>query len=189
MRRLISISGLLVLYILFTAKSCENGQEDVIAREEAVSIAVKDSIGSSFASDTLRNSALRAFEETARLKLLDLGDYLGILSDSSTSEVFKTKVGEMITELFISQDVKEKVSFSVGLVFDSVMVNNHLQRKNDTLYSGTLRFQIQCKPDVTANPQEMIVGYKIIDIFVVRREKIFGDKSLKVWSVALGDLH
>ncbi len=213
MRRLISISGLLVLYILFTAKSCENGQEDVIAREDSLAAAVRDSITSAFSSDALSNQALRAFEETARLKLLDLGDFLGILSDSSTSDVFKTKVGQMISELFISRDVSLQFSspgclkkdepftkqlriagmnhakWPVGIVFDSVIVKNRLKRANDSLFSGTLRFQIQCKPDVTANPQEMIVGYKIIDIFVVRREKIFGDKSLKVWSVALGDLH
>jgi hypothetical protein len=212
MRSFFKISALVLLYFLSTAKSCDNSEQDNAMREEAQAASAKDSITDAFASDTLTSSALRAFEATARLKLYDLDDYLGILSDSTTSEVFKTKVGEMIAELFISRDIQiqlsypgcrksnanvlrqlrlsgfERIDLSPGIMFDSVCVGKQLQRVDDTLYSGKLRTWFQCAESVTTAGKAKHGEDKIIDIFVVKREKVFGNKSFKVWTVLLGDI-
>ena len=88
MKRLFNISALILLYILFTAKSCESDEQSR-AQEEARTVAAKDSIAGAFTTDSLGNSALRAFEATAMAKIYDFGDYLKILSDTAAGGVFK----------------------------------------------------------------------------------------------------
>jgi hypothetical protein len=212
MRRPVYILLLILLYILFTAKSCDNGQEDVAAREESVAAAVKDSITSAFASDALNNQALRAFEATARLKLYDFRDYLSLLSDSTTSDVFKTKVAEMIGGLFISREVHldlscrgmvnenmnlvrhmhhtgfKNIDIPEGVLFDSVVVLRSLQKVNDTLYSGELKTGVHYKHSTATGNKMLQRDDKIVQVYLLKHEKVFGENSLKVWSVLLGDI-
>jgi len=211
MKRLFNISALILLYILFTAKSCESDEQSR-AQEEARTVAAKDSIAGAFTTDSLGNSALRAFEATAMAKIYDFGDYLKILSDTAAGGVFKAKACEMIGKLFISREVHINLSFrkgecvnetlnkqmqntgfknidiSRGIIFDSVAVSQKLQKHNDTLYEGKLRCRIHCPQSTLAGNVVFCSKDKIIHFFLVKREKTFGNNSLKVWSVLMGDV-
>lgn len=211
MKRLFNISVLILLYILFTAKSCASDEQS-LAREEALTAAEQDSITGAFTSDSLGNSALRAFEATAMSKVYDFGDYLKILADTAAGDVFKAKAGEMIGKLFISREVHINLSCGAGgklneklngqmqnagfknteisreVIFDSVTISQKLQHLNDTLYEGKLGCMIHYPISTQAGNMVFCSKDKIIHFFLVKREKTFGNNSLKVWSVLLGDM-
>jgi hypothetical protein len=212
MRKSVYILMLTLLYILFTAKSCDNQQEAVAVREDSLASAVKDSITSAFASDDLSNQTLKAFEATARLKINDFRDYLMLLSDSTTSDVFKTKVAEMIGELFISREVHldlschgmvnenknlvrqmhhagfKNIDIPEGVLFDSVVVLRPLQKLSDTLYSGELGTRIHYIRSAATGNKMLCSVDKVVQVYLVKHEKFFGNHSLKVWSILLGDI-
>ena len=213
MRRLLNISALVLIYFIFTAKSCDGDDQFRAAEEQAGVNSAKDSIAAVFTSDALSNQALRAFEATARLKMFDFRDYLNLLSDTATSDVFHAKVAGMTGELFISREVRldltcsgaangndnlnktlkksgfKHIIISPGVVFDSVTVNSPLQKVSDSLYSGTLKFRLQCE-DLNRRTGKLTPDvFRVIDIFVAKRENIFGTKSIKVWTILLGDVH
>ncbi len=213
MRRLLSISVLVLLYFIFAAKSCDGDDQFRAAEEQNQINSAKDSIADIFTSVTLSNQALLAFEATARLKMYDFRDYLKLLSDTATSDVFNAKVAGLTGELFISREVRlnlscsgaanendnlnktlkksgfKNIKISQGVVFDSVTVNSPLQKVSDSLYSGTLKFRLQCA-DLNRRTGKLTPGvFMIIDIFVAKRENIFGTKSIRVWTILLGDIH
>jgi len=208
-------SLLMLMYLVLTAKSCDNGNEFDSAREEKQVALVKDSITAAFATDSLTSSALRAFETTACQKIYDLGDYLAILSDTNTGKVFKTSVAGAIHDLFISGDVNIRLSVpgcpdgkdennafvrqlreaglknfevSPGMKFDSVVVEKMAVRANDTLYRGTLRFRVSCSQQDLGNRTTQPGRYKTGEFVVVKREKRFGKSALDVWSVRIGHI-
>jgi len=195
MRKAAYISVLVLIYLLFSAKSCDNREQADTARDEAVAKATHDSIAAVFESDTLSEEALRAFEETAGLKIYDLAEYLKILSDSNTEQGFKGKVEAMIREMFLPQNgnmdrstsVFKKMNMQAGMMIDSVKIQQPLQPVNDSLYAGQLRFTIHV---VNPHPAERKgqTREKRVEIFVLKREKKFGDNTLKVWTVLLGEI-
>jgi hypothetical protein len=195
MRKAVYILTLILLYLLFTAKSCDNEEQSDAVREEAHTKAAKDSISAAFGTDTLCAEALMAFEATARLKLYDLVDYLQILSDSTIEKGFKEKLEKMVIELFVPDDGNlELITESIknlngqgGVAVDSVKVQKSLQKVNDSLYSGHLMFFIHpLNPDLSN--KKTISSAKFVEIFVAKREKKFGNNSLKVWTVLLGEI-
>jgi len=196
MKRTVNISVLILLYLLLTAKSCTNREEADAAREEAIFKATKDSISSVFISDTLSDQTLKAFEATARIKLLDLGDYLKILADSTTDKGFKTRVKDIVSKMFISEDqnhrrINSRGIFQVlpgGVHFDSVKVQKPFERINDSLYSGKLRFLVNYPNSAKIIRNGSPKLEKTIDVYLVKREKVFGRNSMKVWTVLFGDI-
>jgi hypothetical protein len=167
MKRSLRLSALVVLYLLFSAKSCDQQEEFDGARQQRATEAAKDSIVSVFGSDTLTALTLTAFEETAKLKFADLFDYLDILSDTSAAPAFKEQAGQMARELFISE-----YSFPRFARPDSIWVMEHLHRVSDSLLTGRLGFS----PNGS-------VGF-----LALKRNKIFGTDTLKVWNVLLGEI-
>ena len=102
MKRFFMLSTLLLIYLLFSSRSCNNQEEFEAAREQKQLETSIDSISSAFSSDKLSSETLRAFEETARQRFADFVDYLAILSDTVAAPAFKENTRRMIRELFIS---------------------------------------------------------------------------------------
>jgi len=212
MRWFFKFSLLMLLYLVLTAKSCNNGDQFNSAREEKQVAMARDSITAAFATDSLTSPVLRAFEVNACQKIYDLGDYLVILSDTNTGKVFKTSVSGVIHDLFISGDVNIRLSVpgcpkgkdalvqhlretgfkqfevSPGIKFDSVQVEKKAVRVSDTLYRGTLRFRVSCNQSGNGNSKARPGRYKTGEFVVVKREKRFGTSSLEVWSVLIGNI-
>jgi len=212
MSRFLKISVILLAWFIASARSCDDRKEDDAARELAQAHAARDSIASAFSSDTLSSATLRAFELTARYKLSDFTDYLQIFTDRSAEPAFRKKSGEMIRDLFISGEVclrfssperpdEKEVSLeellSSGsknhyldgrMAFDSIRVLKALHMENDTLCSGQLIFRPEHANQATSLKNICKAKDKVVDIFAVKRMKVFGNDSLKVWAVFLGNI-
>ena len=198
------------LYILLCSKSCNQAEQSEAAREKrGVESSIKD-ITSHFTADTLSQETLNGFEETARIKVADLFDYLNILSDHNTASGFRTQVIKTIPGLFISSDCtlafnhfngNKKVTARInnlvdstslvtdrliGLRPDSLWIINNLQAVDDSTYSGQLGFLFHpVVQDSNGEKNKLINGS--IEYKVLKREKAFGGGSLKVWNVFLGN--
>jgi hypothetical protein len=212
MKRVLKISALILVYLLACAKSCDNGQDSDNAQDLAKVNAARDSISSAFSSDTLSSAGLRALEATALYKLSDFSDYLRIFTDTSANQAFRNKAGEMISDLFVSRDVLLEVACSghkekglrlrdmldskkknrlteAGISFDSIIIKQSLHRVNDTLLSGELKFRVLCNHTKGQNRPLVAAQDNVAEILVVKKWKIFGSDSLKVWKVYLGNIH
>jgi hypothetical protein len=161
------LSVLIVLYLLLSAKSCNQQEEFDAAREQKRADSAKDSILSVFGSDTVTSSTLAAFEEEAKIKFADFFDYQDILSDTSAAPAFREQAREMAGELFISGN---PAFHAINTRPDSVWVKQPLHRVNDSIFTGELGFS----PGGT------------LEFYAVKRNKSFGNETLKVWTVLLG---
>ena len=186
MRRFFRILPLVIIYLLSSAKSCNDNEQDSRLMEKSDAAKARDSITSVFGSGDLDQASLRAFEITAKLKLNDLADYLKIMNDSAAGKSFKDKAREMADLLFLPG--KHMPVYKPGVGFDSVRVTKPLQRECDTLYSGRLDFTLRFTGADAAEKKNTLAQTKTIDIFTVKREKIFGRDTVRVWNVFLGDI-
>ena len=198
------------LYILLCSKSCNQAEDANAERERKGVESAMKSITVHFTTDTLSLETLNGFEETAKIKVADLFDYLNILSDQNTAPGFRSQVMRTIPGLFISKDCslsidhirgsKEETirivhlvdSISVvpdylkGLKPDSLWIINNLQAIDDSTYFGKLGFLLRPVASATnTNNGTLLNG--TIEYKVFKREKAFGGQSLKVWNVFLGD--
>lgn len=186
MRRIFRILSLVLIYLIVSAKSCDSDEQFTREIEQKQVLRARDSIASAFEMDSLSQASLRAFEVTAELKLNDLADYLKILNDSSAGNAFKEKAGEMAGALFIPGK-KVPIDLS-GSGFDSIRVLMPLQQLNDSVCSGQLRFTILLPRSVSSGGEIPRGKNKIVDIFTLKQEKVFGRDRIKVWNVLLGDI-
>lgn len=183
MSRKIKISALILLYFLACAKSCDNQEQNTAARENARVKAVTDSLRAAFGADTLEPAALRSFEVSAKMKFSDYCDYLRILSDSNTAVPFREKAREMIGRLFLNGIAPDMSMFEP----DSVRVIEPLEYVSDSLYEGVISFWE--KPGQLQNGKQGNDHSKgMMTIFLVKREKVFGNDTLNVWGVYLGEM-
>ena len=186
MRKIFNLLTLILVYFIVSAKSCDNNEQFTRQSEQKQALQARDSITSAFEKDTLSETSLRAFEVTAQLKLNDLADYIKILNDSSADKAFKEKAGEMAAALIIPG--KKVPGFLSGVIVDSVRVSRALQRMNDSMYSGQLSFTIQPSHSFKSKRDIPKVKTKIVDIFTLKQEKVFGKDTIRVWNVLLGDI-
>jgi hypothetical protein len=211
MKRLLNILLLVLIGMILCSKSCVDENEKVKWQEKQVAIA-RDSICYELGADDLSDQAMIAAEANAVQKLEDLAVYLEVYLDSSNDSLFRAKAGEMIRDVFVSNDceltfgtVKNEKTKSTALgkflenefgkdilsghvIFDSIQVLEHLNKSGEELYSGKL----------TAN--QTITLYRLADSikspvipvtvnFTSRKQvKIIGQDTLKVWVVGLGDM-
>lgn len=212
MRRLLHITVLVFLYLLLTAKSCDNQEQSDEIRDHARLKLARDSIKSIFESDTLSNVSLRAFEGAAIIKLSDFSDYLTILQDTSNAKPFRDKAQDMIRRLFISE--KSLIRFSkpdesgrceftieqflqevdffsmpfIKIIPDSVRVKQELKRSGESIYVGKLSYSYTYDQNQPAKSSKTSIGNETIEFFIKHHEKIFGTDTLLVWDIFLGNM-
>lgn len=211
MKQLLLILTLILVYILFNAKGCEQDEQYNIAPQEKKIRFEIGIIKSTFVTESPSGVTLHAFEETARIKFFDFLDYLTIFSDSSIAPVFRHHAGQMISDLFISdncivnyindsQGKKNKITIreivnagteSPGNICvvqpDSVWIENSLHELNDTIFTGKLGF----RPGMPIMSTDLKIFYpagRTMEFFAIKRVKNFGEDSLKVWTILLGDM-
>lgn len=186
MKRFLKILPLILIYLLSTAKSCDDGERSNKVAEEILVTQTKDSIGHAFDSRTLDEPSLRAFEASALIKMNDLSDYIRIICDTTADPAFRKKAGEMVAGLFIKgKSLPEKL---MGAVFDSVFVLNPLKSSGDSMYSGQLGFRLT---NYYAGLKMPGTYSGVIDIYTIKQKKVFGKDTIPVWNVFLasfGDL-
>jgi len=212
MKRSLKALALILIYLLFSAKSCDDREQyDAVLEQERLT-AIKDSISSTMGSDTLTFTTLRAFEVAAEQKFSDFSDYANILADTSFDPAFKEQAKNMITSLFISdrtllrltdKEKKRRNELTINewtrngkipsrvlctFIPDSVRVLKSFNKVNDSIFSGKLGFSLMPSPRPGVNQRTYCPVGGEIDIFLAKQEKKFGTNTLKVWDVFLGDM-
>jgi hypothetical protein len=209
MKSVLKFSALVLAYLLFGARSCDNEERYTANREQKETNQVIDSIGAVFGADKLSPATLQAYEHTALLKLSDLLDYSIIAADTSVASVFRDRATQMIRSSFVSgncvirsstngkpgmQNISvEQLSrgkafsseFLNQLKYDSVWISEGLHPVSDSTYSGQLSFSL---PGKNFSAKEFKPSSATqFEFFAVKREKQFGNKTLKIWTVLLGN--
>jgi hypothetical protein len=179
--------------------------------EEKQIVALKDSVRIVFGTDSITDTFLRAYEETARNKLIDFADYLKIVSDTSLGIEFRQHAAEMISRIFISGEVKTGLwssvisksginsleqlldkSLSDGMIswVEPLQINvrKPLTILNDSTLTGALSFyqrKIHFNSNITP---DSISKMFVIDIYVLKKVKSFDKEQIRIWEVFLGDI-
>lgn len=211
MRRYLYFLLAILGYILFSSKSCSDRTENNAVSQEESLIQEKSEILNEFGSEFLPVKSLNAFEHKAKQKLIDLTDYLNILSDNSMDSSFKEQSKLMIFSLFISDttrirnrlindsdfrmvSVKEFVmattrSGSKKIMLGSIRVTEPLHITSGLRYKGRLAFsgwtQNRSAKDSVSSPPVTLQA----EFFVSKIKKSFGTDTLQVWNLSLGTIY
>jgi len=210
MRELFKISILLLIYVLFSAKSCSDSELEESRRQELV-IATRDSIINKLDTEFLSDETLFMAQKSAEQKLLDLADFLNIYFQSDLDTTFKKQTAKMILDIFINENaevmlgtnmranqlltVKQLLESDFGrdyikstFLFDSLSISEPLNRLNGKTYFGILNFN------------QSFIAYKSMDTLIIepfnlkadfyltKNKKYFGLDTLDIWEVSLGDI-
>jgi len=211
MRKVFQISVLLLLYLLITAKSCDNQEQADDNLDQTRIKLTQDSVRSTFEADTLSPTSLVAFEVMAKIKLSDFSDYLSIIYDTSVAGTFREKAREMIHMLFISEnslllftnpdnltgkevtvkqllDSGKKGSFKFGrIIKDSIRITQTTHRISDSAYIGKLSFSYIPGGQKSEESLEEVAANGTIGFLVIKHKKYFGKDALRIWDVFLGN--
>jgi len=210
MKRFLFIVIASVAYLLFSSRSCGPEQKDESALHEAELIQERKDIRNEFESDDLSQKSLRAFEVKAIQKLVDFSDYLRIYSNKQMAESFKDQSRLMIGDIFISDSIQishfmflepGKKNLTLSAFLDNVAMGNFCETKFDSIhvsepfrqvgefkYEGKLSFSARLK-GCTSKDTILIKKSKFeADIFALKVNKSFGNDTLRIWSVFLGNI-
>jgi hypothetical protein len=212
MRKYVFVFGAILAYLLFCAKSCESPEGGETESQEVELAKIKDSIKSEFESDDLTKKTLRAFEVKAQEKLVDFSDYLNLYVDHSMDDTLKNQIRQMISELFVSEDVTIKMNLSPeanekglnlnellmtdfaraydSVVFrvDSIGVLKPLRPQDEFSYFGILEFKQTVKSYSSSGNIFTNSRKASIEIQALKVEKSFGSDTLQIWKVFLGNM-
>ncbi|PIQ24810.1 MAG: hypothetical protein COW63_19510 [Bacteroidetes bacterium CG18_big_fil_WC_8_21_14_2_50_41_14] len=210
MRDLFKISILLLIYILFSAKSCSDSELKESRHEELV-MATRDSIINKLDTEFLSEETFFLAQKSAEQKLLDLADFLNIYYQSNLDTTFKKQTARMILDIFINEDaevmlgkntrnnkvltVKQLLESDFGsdcikstFHFDSLSLSETLTRRNGKTYFGALNFK------------QSFIAYKSMDTLIIepfnstadfyltKVQKYFGAEMLEIWEVKIGNI-
>lgn len=210
MKLISQICILILIYLLCSGRGCKEDLE-VKEKKEANDVqAMRDSIMGLFETEIPGEKDLRSFELTAQQKLIDLADFLKIISDTSLDNRFRQQAFDMAIKLFISGENKIETwsriysspgtntaeqllnkSLSNGLPLWAepvgMSVNKPLTWINDSVYAGSLIFYQRYMPFNDHVKIDTINKRLLLSIYAVRKLKSFGREQIKVWVVNLGD--
>lgn len=213
MKKYLVISLSLLAFLVFSAKKCESPENEYTAKNETAISTALDSLKTSFEAGQLSTESLKAFEEKAKQKLIDLADYLHIITDKSLDQSFKDQAMHQLSDLFISDTVTIgirlskkadskpmvfnaflKYSYStdfnsIDFLFDSISVSETLHLTHENQYSGKLNFIGHFKGYQASDTTISSLEKKTADIVAIKINKRFGNDTLQVWQVFLGNIH
>jgi hypothetical protein len=212
MKRYLFVFCTLMAYLLFCSKSCESPESDTVDNREIELTQIRDSIKNEFESEELTKTTLQAFEIKATEKLIDFSDFLNLYSDNEIDDTLKDQVRQMISELFISENVRMKISLSpeankkglklseffmteftqdydsINFRIDSINVLQPLRRKDELCYAGILGFSLTINGFSSSAVNFKQTQALKVEMMVVKVEKSFGADTLNVWKVFLGNM-
>lgn len=203
---------LIMIYLVCTARTCNEDEAIAVGREEQYTMNLKDSIKDFFVSDTLNDQFIRAYEVTAVQKLNDFADYLRIISDTTLEMRFRQHAAGLVKGLFITDKIELNNlsrsypesglntlelllahSLSEGAPFPfnpvQITVSKPFANKNDSTFSGNLSFINSYILSGSRDTSETESVSLIIDIYLVKKLRSFGQDRIKAWDVYLGDIN
>jgi len=196
MNRLLKYCILLtVCFLVMAAPTCEEEISPVDARRNQIDRleAVRDD----FTSESLSDKHLEVFEFKAVEKLMDYADYLGIIYSEGYAASFRQQARQNLTGFFNTSENSAAAliprSFSGSyqsciILVDSVEIIDPLHRQTDTRYTGSMSY---AEMMLGINNGDTIIfnqSHRTIEIILQMDYKDFGEKSLLVWEVLLGEI-
>jgi hypothetical protein len=210
MNRLIQILFFILMLLIFGAPSCVD-EEHIAQQEQNALNEAREDIRDEFETEYLSEASLYAYENTAKQKLSDLADYMRIMTNTTLDFSFRQKAGEMIQNLFRSenvilqlelQDIEPLNEVEVHRIvkkglgnqpiiqpffFENIQIRKPLRRNNESTYTGVITFSQQFL-DPT-NPDQVIQSIqRTAHFYVVKENKTFGAELLNIWSVRIGEI-
>lgn len=213
MMKYIRIFSFILLYFLCTAKSCDDRAQENVQDEERTLHGTMDSLKTEFQADYLPEASLNAFVENAKQKLVNFADYFRIVADTSLDRSFRDQADQLIRDLFYPGTVQLDLSLpgkpagkkiyldellkgdlfikysTSELIIDSIRVINPLHRTGESEYRGVLEFTqgfrgFSLNGPVIAGPEP-----RKIEIIAEKVRKPFGNDTLLIWKIFLGDMY
>lgn len=203
---------LIMIYLVCTARTCNEDEETIAGREEKYIMNLKDSVKHVFMSDSLTEQILRAYEVTAAQRLNDFADYLRIISDTALDLRFRKHAAELVKELFVSDEIElsgwsksypepginlldNLISYSLskGVSFWNQPMQINFVKPftsiNDSTFTGDLSFNYKSISLSGQDTSEIVTGRLVVDIYLMKKTKSFGKDRFAVWDVYLGDMN
>ncbi len=209
---LLYILLLLFAYILFSADSCESSEKEKEKREKELFLNRIKTIENGLEADYLREEAKIAFEEKAKQKLIDFGDYYSIYSDRSLDSIFRENTRKLMLNLFYEDEITIKLRLDTNekikkmtvnecieslsrskfdamqLKIDSIHTIKTLERLDESTYMGKLKYLQHINGIYENDTVSIYSAYMQGDFYVTKVKKTFGTESTMVWRTFLGNM-
>ena len=196
MNRLLKYSILLTFcFMVMAAPTCEDEIYQADTRRNQLERL--EMVSDDFTSEALSDKHLEAFEFKAVEKLMDYADYLGIINSVGFAESFRQQAKQNITGYFSTSEnakialIPKSISGSYNsciFLIDSVDIINPLHRETDTRFTGSMRYVEKILDAGPADTTLLSHSHKTIQIILQMDYKDFGENSLLVWEVLLGEI-
>jgi hypothetical protein len=183
---------LIVIYIVCSARTCNESEEGTAKEEEQYTTNLMRSVKDVFTSDSLSDHLLSAYEITAAERLNDFADYMKIISDTTLDLKFRQHAAEIVRDLFVPEEVNS-YSLSEGISCwirpIQITILKPFTSLNDSTFTGCLSFNYNSVPLNSRDKSEIASGKLVIDIYLIKMLSYFGKERLRVWEVYLGDIN
>ena len=206
----IYLLGLLLVYMLFASKSCEEQPSAAEVRKKKILHEQLMTIEKGMKSDYLRRESIPAYEEKAKQKVIEFSEYLSLYAHPDLDSAIRSSIEHQIKTLLFDQKVEFEYATRKGIrklqvddylaeltsnkydqvffTLDSVKIYRTLGRSSENLYKGTLSYlQItshsQSNDSIHLEPNRMLTEF-----YVQKVRKQFGNDMKYVWQVYLGDM-
>jgi len=202
---------LIVIYIVCSARTCNENEEATENQKEQYTMNLMNSVRNVFTSDSLSDYFLRAYEMTAIEKLNDFADYMKIISDTTLDLRIRKHTAELARGLFLNDEIDlsgwskswpepglnipdNLISYSLsdGVSFYNRPMEINLIKPftsiNDSTFTGDLSFNYKSFSLSGQDTSGIVSGELVIDIYLVKKLRYFGKDQIKVWDVYLGDI-
>jgi hypothetical protein len=206
------ILTLVIIYLVCTARTCNEDESAAVNREEQYIMSLKDSVKNVFMSDSLSDQLLRAYEISAAEKLNDFADYMKIISDTTLNLKFRQHAAELAKGLFVTDKIElhnwsktypQSDLYTLGLLLSyslsegiscwinpmQINVTKPLVNENDSTFIGNLSIMSNCVPFNNKDTSEIVSGELVVDIYLVKKFRYFGNERIRAWNVYLGDIN
>ena len=177
------------------------------AREEIIGEIEKE-----FEAPKLQKENLIAFEQRAKEKIVDFADYINIYTNGTYDTSFRDQAKKMVMDQFYGKakikssiiNVKKEDTYNLSsflaefshldfeltqLKLSDIEISESLKYLDSETYTGSISFSREL---LGISGQDTIFVSKDLDkieIILNRADKIFGNDTLKVWAVQLGNLY
>jgi len=177
------------------APTCEDEISPLDARMDH--LVRLETVSEVFASESLSEDNLEAFEFKAVEKLMDYADYMGIIDGDWYAESFRLQARSNIAAYFSTREYAEMALYPTDVsdaydshlfYIDSVDIIDPLQRETDTRYTGSMRYVERILGINHTDTTLINHSRKTIGIILQMGYKDFGENSLLVWEVLLGEI-
>ena len=174
---------------------------------------LRQSIESNFEASDLTQQQKIAFEERAKQKLLDFAEYLTLFASKELDTTFRYQAWQMIPSLFVHEGIQTNIKItghdpegsyplndlrqeiqhsdfsSIMLEIENILVTNPSKWIQEAEYKGSLVFTRNMRGIESSDTLVIssVEGY--VDFYIKKVLKHFGNDSLQVWNVFLGDFY